>query len=62
MLQNVKIAPVYNDPPKEVQTIKDLWVGDEINKVREKHQHGGVDDLQICKGCTYKNTYNWIEV
>lgn len=62
LLQDVKITPAYNYPPNKVQTIKDLWVGDEINKVREKHQNGKVDDVKICEGCTFKDTYHWVEV
>ncbi len=62
LLQDVKLTPAYNYPPTKVQTIKDLWVGDEINKVREKHQNGKVDDVKICEGCTFKDTYHWVEV
>ncbi len=62
LLQSVKVPRTYNYPPAKVQTIKDLWVGDEINKVREKHQNGEVDAVAICKVCTYKDTYNWVEV
>ena len=62
LLQNVKLPQTYNHPPTKVQTIKDLWIGDELNKVREKHQNGALDEVGICKKCSFKDTYDWVEV
>ena len=38
LLQAVEIPPTHNFPEKEVSTIKDLWEGDELNKVRQFHK------------------------
>lgn len=61
LLKDVKMPKTYNYPKTKVSTIKELWVGEEINKVRELHQNGEVDDVEICKGCTFKDTYHWIK-
>lgn len=61
LLKDVKMPKTYNYPKTEVSTIKELWVGSEINKVRELHQNGRVDDVNICNGCTFKDTFHWVK-
>ena len=62
LLQAVEIPPTHNFPEKEVSTIKDLWEGDELNKVREFHKKRKLEKVGICEKCTYKDTYNWKEI
>ena len=62
LLSNVKKSKIFNQPPEKVQKLKDVWFGEEINRVRNKHISGKVDDVEICKGCTFKDTYKWIPV
>ena len=62
LLQAVEIPPTHNFPEKEVSTIKDLWEGDELNKVREFHKKRKLEKVGICEKCTYKDIYNWKEI
>jgi len=38
----------------------DVTDASNINHVREKHINSKIDDIEICKGCAFKDTYEWI--
>ena len=52
----------YNNPDKKVSELKEIWSGEELNKVRELHSMNKVNDVEICKGCTFKNSYEWEKI
>ena len=60
LMQNVKMPPKFNKPNKVIQTLSEIWIGTEVERVRKLHGEGKVNDVVICKGCTFKDTYNWI--
>jgi len=62
LLSNVEKSKVFNSPPQKVESLKEIWFGEEINKVRKKHTSNNVDDVEICSGCTFKDTYEWISL
>jgi len=62
LLSNLEMPKTYNSPAEKVQTLADIWYGAEIDKVRIKHISKNVDDVEICKNCTFKDTYEWIDV
>ena len=47
---------------KEIKSIKEIWFGEEINHVRKKHTENALEDVKICKGCPFKETYDWIKL
>ena len=59
LLKEVEMPKIFNDPPKIIQSIKDIWYGEEIGDVRKKHFAGMVNSVAICKTCTFKDTYDW---
>ena len=59
---NLEMPKVYNTPKEEVNTIKDIWFGKEINLVREKHSKDSLEDVEICKRCPFKETYKWKQI
>lgn len=59
LMQFVKMPPKFNLPEKKVSTLIEIWTGLELEKVHRTHSLNKVDDLKICKGCTFKDTYNW---
>ena len=61
LLSEVAIPPKFNQPIKKIQTLKDIWIGEEVEKVRKTHACGQVDQVDICKKCPFKDTYNWVE-
>jgi len=60
LLSNMKMPRIMNTPTEKVQTLADIWYGKEIEKVREKHIVHNVDEVNICRNCTFKDTYEWI--
>ena len=48
----------FNEPDQKVETLKEIWCGKELQSVR-KHFENKVDDVDVCKNCTFKDTYNW---
>ena len=62
LLKNAKYPNKYNTPEKKVSSLKEIWNGGEINKVREIHKKKQLDKLEICKKCPYTETYEWAEI
>ncbi len=58
-LQNVQMPNRYSKPPKQVQTLKEIWDGGPLNGVRRAHIGGYMDKMAICKQCPFKETYTW---
>jgi MoaA/NifB/PqqE/SkfB family radical SAM enzyme len=59
LMPNVVMPPKFNQPKKTVQSLKDIWTGNEMKKVRSAHGAGEIDSVKICEKCTFKDTYNW---
>ena len=57
-----QLPAVLNRPEAVVSSIADIWYGSEINTVREKHVCGTGEEISACKHCTFKETYNWLQV
>jgi len=58
-LKNIRLPKRLTSPPKHVQTIKEVWNGDIIDRVRKMHIEGKIEDVSICRGCPFKETYRW---
>ena len=61
LLSEIKMPKEYNDPKKKVLSIADIWYGSEIDNVRKKHLTNDADKLKVCKNCTFKDTFDWID-
>jgi MoaA/NifB/PqqE/SkfB family radical SAM enzyme len=59
LLKDIKPGKKWNTPEKKVETLKSIWVGKEIDKVRKQHCEGKGDNVAICKKCTFKDVYKW---
>ena len=59
MLKNAKKPKKYNIPKKKISKLKDLWIGEELFSVRKKHFEKKINDLDVCKNCSFKDTYAW---
>lgn len=62
LLANVKMPRRYIDPPKRVQTLKEIWDGHLLNQVRRAHVEGRLEAIPICTPCEFKETYQWLKV
>ena len=58
-----KMNPVmpkkFNTPEEKVLTLRDIWFGEEIEKIRRAHIHNKVNEIEVCKKCPFKETYLW---
>lgn len=63
LLINAKKPKKYNVPKKEISKLIDVWIGSELNKVRKSHfDPKNIDGVNICKGCSFKDTYEWLQI
>lgn len=58
-MMDLKLPTKFNSPEKKIETIKEIWNGQEIEKVRQSHLRKKVEDIKICKKCPFKETYDW---
>ncbi len=61
-MMNLKLPEKNNTPKKEIQTLKEIWHGKHINKVREAQIKNRVENIPICKKCPFKETYKWVKI
>ena len=61
LLKSVKMPKQLNNLVKSKSTLSEIWLGKEINKVREKHLVNKGEEINICKNCSFKDVYNWID-
>jgi MoaA/NifB/PqqE/SkfB family radical SAM enzyme len=59
LLARIELPKRYSDPPRKVETLKEIWDGRILNRVRERHVEGHLEDLAICTACPFKETYRW---
>ncbi len=62
LLKNIKMPEKYNEPEKKVSTLNDIWLGKELKKVRDKHNSSEINKIEICKNCSYKESYHWKKI
>ena len=62
LLKNAIIPKNLNSPEKKIQSLKSLWQGSTLNYVREKHENNEINSIDVCKKCTFKDTYVWKKI
>tara|TARA_B100001123_G_C15266171_1_gene1008499 strand:- start:13 stop:1350 length:1338 start_codon:yes stop_codon:yes gene_type:complete len=62
LLRNTKMPERYNEPDKKISSLSEIWNGNELKKVRDNHECGNIDSVEVCKNCSYKNSYNWEKI
>lgn len=62
LLKNAVVPKSLNQPDKKISFLKDIWQGKELKVVREKHENDEIDTVDICKNCTFKDTYSWEKI
>ena len=61
LLSAIKMPHEFNSPEKKTSTLDEIWNGKEINKVREKHLKNKGQEINICKNCSFKDVYEWLD-
>ena len=59
LLKNAKSPENFNEPIHKVETLSEIWEGNELKKVRDLHLSDKLDEVKVCSNCTFKDTYNW---
>ncbi len=62
LLKQIKMPTEYNKPEKKVSNINQIWNSDELNNVRYTHLLNNLDNVNICKGCSSKDTFKWKKI
>ena len=62
LLKNAKLPNQFNEPEKKASTIEEIWNGPELLKVRKIHRDKKLNELDVCKNCTFKDTYHWEKI
>ncbi|MBN2232666.1 MAG: radical SAM protein [Deltaproteobacteria bacterium] len=56
------LPPRYLDPPQRITTLREIWYGEPLNDIRRQHIEGHIDENPLCRNCTFKETFDWIEI
>ncbi len=62
LLANVKMPRRYIDPPKQVQSLDEIWNGNIVNDLRRMHLEDRLEEVPVCTRCPFKETYRWVKV
>lgn len=62
LLNNAKKPTNFNEPDHKIESLKEIWGGKELNNVRELHLSQKVNEVAVCKECTFKDTYVWEKI
>ena len=62
LLKAAKKPKKFNEPIKEVSSLDQIWHGKELNNVRKKHFDKTIDTVEVCKNCSFKDTYEWQKI
>jgi hypothetical protein len=61
-LMKPNIPKQFNFPKKIVNSIEDIWSSEDIEFIRAEHIKGNIGKIEVCKNCTFKETYAWTKV
>ena len=61
-LMKPNIPKQFNFPKKKVNSVEEIWSSEDIEFVRTEHIKGNIEKIEVCKNCTFKETYAWTKV
>lgn len=59
LMSNAKVLQPMIEIDKKVQSLKEIWEGENVEKVRRAHVNRNLSEISICKNCKFKETYSW---
>ena len=62
LLKNAIKPRELNSPDKKIKNLKEIWNSKELNNIRSLHKQNRNDEIEICKNCSFKDTYDWVEI
>lgn len=61
-LNAAEISAYTNQPEPEVKTLDQIWRGSDIAHVRNCQMDGRANDVEVCRNCSFKDTYDWKKI
>ena len=58
-MMKLKLPKKLNQPEQITKKLSEIWYGEDISKVREFHVSNKLEEVAICAGCKFKDTYKW---
>ena len=58
----IRMPARYVEPPRRVQTLREIWDGTILNEARRVHLDRNLDAVPICRKCMFKETYEWMRI
>lgn len=62
LLKDAKKLKNLNEPKKKIESLDEIWHGEELTKVRSLHEDHKINSVPVCKECTFKDTYTWEQI
>jgi molybdenum cofactor biosynthesis enzyme MoaA len=59
LMPKVAVPAQHNSPAPVVTSMSAIWNGSDIDHVRKCHVEGTAGSLAVCRGCQFKETYQW---
>lgn len=59
LLNKVKMPKRYHQPEPRVNTLAEIWNSPAHNRVRRMHIEGQINDIAVCRKCTFLDTFRW---
>jgi MoaA/NifB/PqqE/SkfB family radical SAM enzyme len=62
LLKDAKRPKKFREPKKKLSTLKAIWGGDELNRIRMIHKEKKLNTIAICKNCDFTDTHEWKKI
>ena len=62
LLKDAKRPKKFREPEKKLSTLKEIWNGDELKRIRMIHKEKKLNNIAICKNCDFTDTYEWKKI
>lgn len=62
LMSNARMPKQLNEIAKTKQSVKEIWDGKEVEKVRKAHVSRNLKSISICAGCKFKETFSWKKI
>ena len=59
LMPKLAAPALHNRPEPVVRSLREIWQGPDIDRVRRCHIEGTAGTLSVCRNCQFKETYKW---
>ena len=62
LLQKAEKPKNLSKIKSDIQSLEEIWDGDELNRVRTIQAQKKANDLEVCRRCISTDTYEWFKI